>query len=170
MSSPSFTRREVRRDPSPPPLLPSRDATQLRLRYSLRSSILYVVCITIFGRLRVEDGRLGDEIRGLADREAAIHRNGGDLWLRGLAAMDDGYSHAEEKSHAKRAKQKRSWTKIVGSTIFGKCQVKNAKHLEMDLFFPLAKCLETWQILTNGKFQLHNCWRCSKLCKPPIMV
>jgi len=31
--------------------------------------------------------------------------------------------------------KKRSRTKIVGSTIFGKCQVKNVKHLEMDLFF-----------------------------------
>jgi len=81
-------------DPSPSPLLPSRDATparrsiaasfccsdgrlgdrsqqrdrysrafpsstQLQLRYSLRSSLLYVVWITIFGRLGVEDSRLG---------------------------------------------------------------------------------------------------------------
>jgi hypothetical protein len=39
-----------------------------------------------------------------------IHRNGGDLRLRGLAVTDDGNSRAEEKSRAKHAKQK----KILG--------------------------------------------------------
>jgi len=38
-----------------------------------------------------------------------------------------------------------------------KCQT-----LEDGLIFSLAKRLVTWQIPTNNKFQLHNCWRCSK--------
>jgi len=74
-------------------------------------------------------------LRELADRESAIHRNGGDLRLRGLAATGDGNSCAEEKSRAKRAKQKKIPNKNSWVHYFGKYQVKNAKHLEMDLFF-----------------------------------
>ena len=33
-----------------------------------------------------------------------------------------------------------------------KCQVKNVKHLKINLFFPLAKGLGTWQTPTNSKF------------------
>jgi len=74
-------------------------------------------------------------LRGLADRETAIHRNGGDLRLRGLAATSDRNFRAEEKSRVKRAKQKKVPEKNSWIHYFGKCQVKNAKHLEMDLFF-----------------------------------
>jgi len=97
-------------------------------------------------------------LRGLTDWEAAIHRNNGNLRLRGLATTGDGNSRAEEKYRAKRAKQKSLRTKIVGSTILEmpsqKCQT-----LGDGLIFSLAKHLGTWQILTNGKFQLHNCRR-----------
>ena len=74
-------------------------------------------------------------LRGLADREAAIHRNGGDSRLRALTTTGDGNSRAEEKSRVKRAKQKKIPDKNSWVHYFEKCQVKNAKHLEMNLFF-----------------------------------
>ena len=83
--------------------------------------------------MRRNSGEL--RLRGLADRVAAIHRNGGDLRLRGLVATDDGNSRAEEKSRTKRAEQKKIPDKNSWVHYFGKCQVKNGKHLEMDLFF-----------------------------------
>jgi 5-methylcytosine-specific restriction endonuclease McrA len=73
-----------------------------------------------------------------------------------LAATGEGIAREKESARATRERisrederfpDKNSWVHY-----FGKCQVKNAKHLEMDLFFPLAKRLETWQILTNDEF------------------
>jgi len=58
-----------------------------------------------------------------------------DLRLRGLVATGDENFCAEEKSRVKRAKQKKIPDKNSWVHYFGKCQVKNIKHLEMDLFF-----------------------------------
>jgi len=102
---------------------------------------------------------------GLADREAAIHRNNGDLRLRGLATTGDGNSRAEEKYRAKRAKQKKTPDKNSWVHYFWEMPSQKCQTLGDGLIFPLAKRLGTWQIPTNGKFQLHNCWRCSKWSK-----
>jgi hypothetical protein len=84
---------------------------------------------------------------------------------RELRATGEGIAREKEIARATRERisrederfpNKNSWVHY-----FGKCQVKNVKHLEMELIFSLAKRLGTWQTLTNGKFQLHNCWRCS---------
>jgi hypothetical protein len=68
-------------------------------------------------------------------RRGKIRDYGGDLRLRGLAATGDENSRAEEKSRAKHANQKKIPDKNSWVHYFGKCQVKYAKHLEMDLFF-----------------------------------
>jgi len=96
---------------------------------------LYAVWITIFGRLGVEDGWLEDVLAG----------TGGDLRLRGLAATGDGNSRAEKKSRAKRAKQKRSRTKIVGSTILGNAKSKMSNTWRW-IYFSFDK---TFRDLTN---------------------
>jgi len=90
-------------------------------------------------------------LRGLADREATIHRNGGDLRLRGLAATSDGNSRAEEKSRVKRANQKKIPDKNSWVHYFRKCQVKNAKHLEMKLFF---LCKTFRDLVNSNKWQI----------------
>jgi len=61
--------------------------------------------------------------------------NGGDLRLRGLAATGDGNFRAEEKSRAKRAKQKKIPDKNSWVHYFGKCQVKMPNTWRWTLFF-----------------------------------
>jgi len=52
-------------------------------------------------------------------RRGKIRDYGGDLRLRRLAATGDGNSRAEKKISREARQQKKSRTKIVGSTILG---------------------------------------------------
>jgi len=139
-------------DPSPPPLLPSCDATPAR-----RSIAASFCC---------NDVRLGDRSqrrdristtwtkrrRGLAGRHGRSTRE---------TIGGDGRRNCARRARKFPAKMKDSRTKIVGSTILGNAS-QNCQTLGDKLIFSLAKRLGTWQTPTNGKFQLHNCWRCPK--------
>ena len=142
-------------DPSPPPLLPSCDATPVR------RSIAASFCCS--------DVRLGDR----SPRRDRISTTWTKRW-RGLVGRHDratretiggnGWRNCARRATARRArkfpaKMKDSRTKIVGSTIL---EMSSQKYQTLgdELIFSLAKRLRTWQTPTNDKFQLHNRWRC----------
>jgi len=116
----------TRRDSFSRGLLPARTLL-FRATWTLRPATSWTTDV------RQNSGELW--LRGLADRKAAIHRNSGDLWLRGLAVTGDGNSRTEEKSPAKRAKQKKIPDKNSWFTILGNAKSKMPNTWRWTYFF-----------------------------------
>jgi len=64
------------------------------------------------------------------------------------------------KSAGRDTARKKSRVKYGWVHNFGVYQVNYAKHSEMTFFY-LSYRFGSWQITTNGKQKMPNCWRCS---------